>query len=43
MLVLCDLLAEKAEVSKRLGALFVYADITQPYDREGVMREALRR
>jgi NAD(P)-dependent dehydrogenase (short-subunit alcohol dehydrogenase family) len=42
MLVLCDLLAEGAEVAKRLGALFVYADIAQPYGRQRLVREALR-
>jgi len=40
LLVLCDVQAEGAEVAKELGALFVYADIAQPYHRERFIREA---
>ena len=40
MLVICDVQAEGAEVAKRLGALFVYADIAQPYHRERFIKEA---
>lgn len=42
MLVLCDMRAEGAEVAKALGAMFVYADIAQPYGRERLVREAVK-
>jgi NAD(P)-dependent dehydrogenase (short-subunit alcohol dehydrogenase family) len=42
MLVLCDLRPEGAEVARKLGAFFVQADVSQPHDRERLIREAVR-
>jgi len=42
MLVLCDIEAQGAEVAKRLGAFFVYADLSQASHRERVVEQAVK-
>ncbi len=42
MLVLCDIEAKGAEVAKRLGAFFVYADLSQAKHRERVVEQAVK-
>ncbi|MDX2008428.1 MAG: glucose 1-dehydrogenase [Meiothermus sp.] len=42
MVAICDIRPEGAEVAKQLGALFVYADITQPYHRERAVEQTLK-
>lgn len=42
MVTICDIRPEGAEVAKQLGALFVYADITQPYHRERAVEQTLK-
>jgi NAD(P)-dependent dehydrogenase (short-subunit alcohol dehydrogenase family) len=42
LLVLCDLRPEGLEVAKRLGALFVYADLAQAAHRERLVEQAVK-
>jgi NAD(P)-dependent dehydrogenase (short-subunit alcohol dehydrogenase family) len=42
LLVLCDMRPEGLEVAKELGAVFVYATLSDPHDRERLIREALK-